>query len=101
MIAAATARARPPAPNQTLGSGVNKPRRSVGMWVIIGVPALLLLTFVWQIASGFMHTEIAVRQAVAVGRVSLESDPVGSRIDFVVVDRVGQETTVNGTLDVK
>jgi hypothetical protein len=71
------------------------------MWVIIGVPALLLLTFVWQVASGFMHTEIAVRQPVAVGRVSLESDPAGSRIDFVVVDRVGQETTLNGTLDVK
>jgi hypothetical protein len=57
--------------------------------------------FLWQIGSGFIHTDVVVRQAVAVGRVSLESDPAGSRVDIVVVDRVGQETTVNGTLGVK
>jgi hypothetical protein len=33
--------------------------------------------------------------------VSLEPDPLGSRIDFAVVDRVGQETTVNGNLTIK
>jgi hypothetical protein len=101
MVAAAATRARTPAANQPVAPAVNTPRRSAGTWVIIGVPVLLVLTFVWQIGSGFMHTEIAVRQAISVGRVSLEADPAGSRIDFVVVDRVGQETTVNGTVNVK
>jgi hypothetical protein len=101
MVAAVTARARPPAPNQPLGSGVAEPRRSVGTWVIVGVPVLLLLTVLWQVVSGVMHTEIAVRQPVAVGRVTLEPDPAGSRIDFVVVDRVGQESTLNGTMQIK
>jgi hypothetical protein len=68
---------------------------------MIGIPVLLGLTFLWQIASTMLHTEIAVRDAVTVSRVSLEADPLGSRIDLVLVDRVGQETTVNGDLSVK
>jgi hypothetical protein len=71
------------------------------MWVIMGVPVVLALTLVWQVASSVLHTEIAVREAVAVGRVTLEPDALGSRVDFVVVDRVGQETTVNGSVSVK
>jgi hypothetical protein len=68
---------------------------------MIGVPVLLAVTFIWQIASSVVHTEIAVRDAVAVSRVSLESDPLGSRIDMVLVDRVGKDTTVSGDLNVK
>src|SRR5437870_4913206 len=76
-------------------------RRSAGTWVIIGVPIMLLLLLVWQIGSSMLHTEVAVRDAVAVSRVSLEADPAGSRVDFVLVDRVGQDTTVNGDVTVK
>ena len=76
-------------------------RRPIGAWVLVGVPLLLGVVFVWQIVSGFMHTEIAVRGAAAVSRVSLESDPIGARVDFVIVDRVGSETTVTGDVTVK
>jgi hypothetical protein len=71
------------------------------MLAIIGVPALLLLLFVWQVGSSVLRTEIAVRNAVAVSRVSLEADPIGSRVDLVLVDRVGKDTTVSGDLTVK
>jgi hypothetical protein len=57
--------------------------------------------FVWQIVSPLLRAEIAVRDAVGFSRVSLEADPLGSRIDFAVVDRVGQETTVNGDVTIK
>jgi hypothetical protein len=76
-------------------------RRSAATWVIIGVPVVLLLLFVWQVGSSILRTEIAIRDAVAVSRVSLEADPLGSRIDFVLVDRVGQDTTVSGDLNIK
>jgi hypothetical protein len=33
--------------------------------------------------------------------VTLESDPQGARVAFVVVDRAGSDTTVNGDLTVK
>jgi hypothetical protein len=87
--------------SQSQGAKVKKPRGSAATWVVIGVPVLLALTLVWQIGSSLVHTETAVRDAVAVSRVSLEADPLGSRIDFVVVDRSGQETTVNGELSIK
>jgi hypothetical protein len=80
---------------------VTRPRRALGVWVLIGVPVLLGLLFAWQLASGFMRTEIVVRGAVAVSRVSLEPDPVGARVDVVIVDRVGSETTVSGDVTVK
>jgi len=80
---------------------VKKSRGSAATWVVIGVPVLLALTLVWQIGSSLVRTEIAVRDAVAVSRVSLEADPLGSRIDFVVVDRSGQETTMNGDMSIK
>ena len=89
---------------QSQGQGPKATRRSRGsaaMWVIIGVPVLLALSLAWQIGSGLVRTEIAVRDAVAVSRVSLEADPLGSRIDFVVVDRSGQETTLNGDMTIK
>src|ERR1700738_1962358 len=75
--------------------------RSIGAWVIIGVPAMLGLLFVWQLASSVLHTEIVIRSAVSISRVSLEADPLGSRIDLVLVDRVGQETTLTGDLNIK
>jgi hypothetical protein len=98
MVAAANI-ARP----RSSGSSVTRkgPRVSAATAVMIGVPVILLLTFVWQIGSSMLHTEIAVRDAVAVSRVSLEPDVNGSRIDLVLVDRVGQDTTVRGNLNVK
>ena len=110
MVAAAiSTRARATALNGGTGAGqspgqgakVKKSRRSAATWVIIGVPVLLALSLAWQIGSSLLRTEIAVREAVAVSRVSLEADPLGSRIDFVVVDRSGQETTVNGDMAIK
>ena len=89
---------------QSQGQGpkaTRKSRGSAATWVIIGVPVLLALSLAWQIGSSLLRTEIAVRDAVAVSRVSLEADPFGSRIDFVVVDRSGQETTLNGDMTIK
>jgi hypothetical protein len=64
---------------------------------------MLLLLLAWQVGSGLLRSEIAIRDAVAVSRVSLESsfEPAGSRVDLVLVDRVGQATTVTGDLTVK
>jgi hypothetical protein len=109
MLAAATVRVRPanpaqnpgPTPTPIQGPSARKPRWSAVSLVLIGLPVLLVGALVWQLASSFIHTDIIVRQAVAVGKVSLESDPAGSRVDFVLVDRVGQETTVDGTINVK
>jgi hypothetical protein len=103
MVAAATV--RPQASISTGSSSANlnlrKARRSAGTWVMISVPILLVALFAWQILSPMLRTEIAVRDAVGFSRVSLESDPAGSRIDFAVVDRVGQETTVSGDVTIK
>jgi hypothetical protein len=76
-------------------------RRSAGTWVLIGVPLFLLALFAWQVTASMWHTDVVVRGAVAVARASLETDPAGLRIDLVVVDRVGLDTTVNGVLNVK
>jgi len=90
----------PPATAPTaLGRG--KQGRTIGTYVLIAVPLVLAATFIWQIASSMFHTEIVVRQAVAVGRVSLEADPAGSRVDFVLVDRVGEETTFDGDVSIR
>jgi hypothetical protein len=102
MVAAAIIarpRATTPPPARTVS--VKRSRRPLGSWVIIGVPVLLVLTFAWQVGSNLLRTEIAIREAVAVSRVSLEADPAGSRIDLVLVDRIGLETTVNGQLTLK
>src|SRR2546423_6287434 len=95
MAAVVSSRLRTAKPSVATG------RRSAGTWAIIGVPVLLMLLAVWQVGSGLVHTEIAVRDAVAISKVSLEPDAVGSRIDLVLVDRTGQDTTVNGALNVK
>jgi hypothetical protein len=71
-----------------------------GSYLFIAIPLVLAATLIWQVASGMLHTEAAVRQAVAFGQVTLEPDPSGTRIDFVLVDRVGQETTFTGNLNV-
>jgi hypothetical protein len=68
---------------------------------MICVPILLVGLFAWQILSPILRTEAAIRDAVGFSRVSLEADPAGARIDFAVVDRVGQETTVSGDVNVK
>jgi hypothetical protein len=69
--------------------------------VLFGVPALLVLFFAWQVASSLLGTEVVVRGAVAISRVSLEADPQGARVDFVVVDRFGAETTADGEVAVQ
>jgi hypothetical protein len=68
--------------------------------LFIAIPLVLAATFIWQLASGMFHTEQVVRQAVAVGQVTLESDPSGTRVEFVLVDRVGQEATFSGNINV-
>jgi hypothetical protein len=98
MVASASTRPRSPAPITNIGPSSN--RRSKGTYVLIAVPVVLALTFVWQVASSAFHTQAVVREAVGVGQVSLEADPAGTRIDMVLVDRFGQETTLDGTLDV-
>src|SRR5690242_15883279 len=98
---AMVAAANPPRPRIATTSSAPKGRFSAGMLVIIGIPVLLAIAVLWQLFAGMVHTEVAVRDAVAVSRVSLESDPVGTRIDLVLVDRVGQDTTVNGNLNIK
>jgi hypothetical protein len=87
--------------NSNLSQGLKKARRSAGSWVIIGIPILLVAVFAWQVLSPLLRSEIAVRDAVGFSRVSLEADPVGTRIDFAVVDRVGLETTVSGDVNIK
>jgi len=78
-----------------------KSERPVGMYVLIGVPALLALFLVWQVVTPLLRTEIIAHTAVAVSKVSLESDPQGSRVDLVLVDRVGGDTTISGDVTVK
>ena len=91
-----------PATRPRAASGrASKPRRSLGGWVIIGVPVLLGAFFIWQLVAPFLRSEIIVHTPVAVSRVSLEPDTQGARIDMVIVDRTGSETTVNGDLTVK
>jgi hypothetical protein len=92
-------RTRPPAPTRSTQS--SRSSRPLGAYVLIGVPVLLGLLFVLQIASGFLKTEIIVRNAVAVSRVSLEPDPVGARVYMTFVDRLGADTTFSGELTVK
>src|SRR5207244_6101183 len=103
MVAAATVghHVSLPTGSSNLNLSVRKVRRSAGTWVMIGVPILLVAMFAWQIVSPLLRTESAVRDAVGFSRVSLEADPAGSRIDFAVVDRVGQETTVTGDVNIK
>jgi hypothetical protein len=99
MVAAASARPRATTPSPHLV--VKKSLRPSATWALIGLPLLLAATFAWQITSSAFHTDVVIREAVSVGRVSLEADPAGSRIDLVLVDRVGQQTTVDGTVSVK
>lgn len=97
MVAAAQ-----PSRVRSTGSSIpTKGRVSAATLVLVGIPALLVITLAWQFLSGVLRTEMGVRGAAAVSRVSLEPDPVGARIDFVLVDRVGQSTTVDGTMMVK
>ena len=89
-----------PIPGRSPASSAG-PRRPIGAWVLIGVPALLVVLFVWQVASTVLRTEVVVRGAVAISRVSLEPDPQGARVDLVIVDRVGAETTMAGSVAVQ
>ncbi|GAC1315170.1 MAG: hypothetical protein NVSMB2_06070 [Chloroflexota bacterium] len=98
MVAAAVSRVRTP-----LGSAGATPRRgpTAATLVIIGVPVLLALTFVWQIGSGLLRTDTSVHDAVAVSSLTLKADPLGSRIDFVLADRGGQDATTSGDITIR
>jgi hypothetical protein len=90
-------------PTPSSGSGSadgDAQRRSLAGWVLIGVPALLGLMFVWQIASGFVHTETVDHAPAAISSVRLEPDPAGVRVDVVLVDRQGAETSAAGDLTI-
>lgn len=100
MVAAATTRVRPVIPTPPPAGPVVQPRRPTAAMVAVGIAVLMVGTFLWQVGSPYLRNEAVVRGATAVGRVSLESDPIGSRIDVVLVDRVGEQTTVTGTVDV-
>jgi len=100
-MVAAGARPRPAASGSPPSPIGRKSRWSPGTYVLVAVPLILAATFIWQIASSLFHTDIVVRQAVSVGQVSLEGDPAGSRVDFVVVDSVGQDTTFSGDLSIR
>jgi FlaG/FlaF family flagellin (archaellin) len=99
MVAPASARSRPPVPLPTVASRSQK-SRPIATYVLIAVPVLLAATFLWQIASNVFHTEDASHPAVGVSQVTLEPDPSGTRVDLVMVDRIGQETTFDGNLSV-
>jgi len=99
MMGLASGRLRPPAPIPTIGVAARK-RRSKGMYVLLAVPLLLACAFLWQIGSGLFHTQVVARQPVAVGQLALEPDPAGTRVEVVLVDRVGQDTTLDGSLNV-
>jgi hypothetical protein len=91
-----------PTPGSASGTPDGEPqRRSFAGWVLIGVPALLGLMFVWQIASGFVHTETVDHAPAGISSLHLEPDPAGVRVDVVLVDRQGAETSASGDLTVK
>jgi hypothetical protein len=98
-LATASARLKPIVPVATVGP-VTRRQRFKGSYLLIAIPLVMAATFLWQLSSGLVHTDTAARQAVAVGQVSLTPDPSGTRIDFVLVDRVGQETTFTGNVNV-
>jgi hypothetical protein len=75
--------------------------RTAGFWVIIGVPLLALVSVAWQLGTQLFHTEITIHDPAAIARISLEPDARGARVDLVMVDRTGTETTGSGTLSVK
>lgn len=99
MVASASARTRPPAPLPSVVAR-SQTSRPIGTYVLIAIPLVLAATFLWQVAGGLFRTVDASHPAVGVGQVSLESDSLGTRVDLVMVDRFGRETTFDGNLNV-
>lgn len=97
MVAVAPAAKTRTSPGRT----PQKAKRSLGSWILIAVPVLLGLFFVWQLASPLLRTDIISHTAVAVSRVTLEPDAQGTRINLVVVDKSGSDTTVSGEMTIK
>jgi hypothetical protein len=95
MVAAANPRSR-----LVAVSGGGTGSRSKAMLVLIAIPLVMAAALAWQVASTVFHTEVVVRQAVSVGQVTLEAEPTGTRLDLVMVDRIGKETTFTGNFDV-
>lgn len=91
MVAAAVSRVRARTGSDSASSPQRR-RPSAATWVIVGVPVVLALTFVWQIGSGFLRADSATRDAVAISSLTLNADPRGSRIDMVLVDSSGRDT---------
>lgn len=100
MVSAAVSRFRVGSPDGSVQRGTRKARPSAAMYLIIGLPILLGLTLIWQLGSMIFHVDFGARDPVAVSSVILEADPIGARLDFTVVDRAGEETTVNGDINI-
>jgi hypothetical protein len=90
--ARAAANATPPRPRRK--------RPPLGVWVMVGVPLVLLAVLLWQVGSAVMRSDIVGRTAVAASRATLEEDPAGARIDLVLVDRFGNDVAANADLTI-
>jgi hypothetical protein len=55
----------------------------------------------WQIGSGLVQSQLGDLTAVGITRINLEPDTDGARVEVVIVDRLGRETTANGEMTVK
>lgn len=83
-------------------SGLSAQRaRPTGLWVAAAVALVLLALFVWQLVSPVLRQQVIVHAAASIGRVTLVADPAGTRVDVVIVDRTGQDTSAEGTMDVR
>lgn len=98
MVAAAISRAR--TSSASAGAGARR-RPTAATLLIIGLPILLAVTFVWQVGSGLLRADATLHDAVAVSSLALKADPLGSRIEFVLVDRTGQDTTTTGDVTIR
>jgi hypothetical protein len=67
---------------------------------MIGVPILLALLFIWQLVAPMLQSQIAGHEPAGIGRVAVEPDAAGSRIEVVLVDRTGQDVGADGALNV-
>jgi hypothetical protein len=73
----------------------------VAIWVLVGVPVALLLLMVWQIGSGVIQSQVGDHSGVGISRINLEPDTDGARVEVVIVDRLGAETSANGEMTIK
>jgi hypothetical protein len=100
LAAGGTVSARARAAASTAPRRSRRNSRAVGVWVLIGLPLVLVAVLLWQVGSAVMRSDIVVRNAVAVSRATLEEDPAGSRIELVLVDRFGNDVAANADVTI-